>query len=124
MQKIWLNDYSKGNCLFTALLLLYQTLWPIKTILLTMKIIILAVGVLLLYGCSTKNVKISVESLDAMKDSIIIKDLITEKPIIVFSTCDKKVEFTINEPTIVSIESQNNPQRFSLLSNLYNGKSF
>lgn len=89
-----------------------------------MRIIILAVGILLLYGCSTKNIKISVESLDSMKDSIIIKDLITEKPIIVFSTCEKKVEFTINEPTIVSIESQNNPQRFSLLSILYNGKSF
>lgn len=89
-----------------------------------MRIILLKVVILLLCSCSTKNVKISVEPLGPMKDSIIIKDLITEKPIVVFSTCDKEIEFTINEPTIVSIESQNDPQRFSLLSILYNGKSF
>ena len=80
------------------------------------------IGILVFSGC-TKNIKISVESLSETRDSIIIKDLISKKPYFIFSTDNKKNIFSIKEPTVVSLESLNNPQKNSLLTILYPGKS-
>lgn len=72
-------------------------------------------------GCA-KNVQISIKSLSEKKDSIIIQELITEKTIFKFSTNNKEIKFKINEPTVVSFNSENSPQRNNQLGILYNGK--
>lgn len=88
-----------------------------------MKTIIFIFGILLLVSWTKEvNVKIKIESQSEIKDSIIIRDLITGGRIFTFSSDNEEIEFNLMEPTVVSIESMNNPQRFPQLGILYNGK--
>ncbi|HOS71436.1 MAG TPA: hypothetical protein PLZ75_03185 [Bacteroidales bacterium] len=87
-----------------------QPLWPIKTKTMKQfsKLIYLAILIVLGSCINNNEVRIFIENQSKISDSLVIRDLITEDPIVILPYTVSDTLIKINEPIVVSIASLSN----------------